>query len=269
MQTRHEACGTSQVASLPEQRKPDPSGLCSHCLEHGIPELLRKLKTINRRHRPHLRKNDNIQRQPARSSDLHFNATRVDGDGEHRPISGGTAEEIDVSFSQEAIEPKAADTTTKPGFGLSCTIGGSGTFSMLKSQIDLGSAESLLSRTGCPICELVAHVLPSEYGHELSQEGIQLNLSNNTSPRGPGILSLCRANHEFVLSRGKYELYVLAGHVTLGRIQFHTSNRANAMESADHDKLHGPMRDSWHYLPEDTINTVLSMRDDVEAVRNF
>lgn len=29
------------------------------------------------------------------------------------------------------------------------------------------------------------------------------------------------------------------------------------------------MRDSRHCLPEDTINTVLSMRDDVEAVRNF
>ncbi|KAF3026625.1 hypothetical protein E8E14_014445 [Neopestalotiopsis sp. 37M] len=226
--------------AAPSQGSSNPEYLCQHCRGEQVQELLAELERLEGLRSP-----------------LFY-------ERRERQIYAGVGSTTDERFNNET--PQSVD--PDGGYDLDMSVG-----NRSNTYVGLGPVDSLLGRAGCPICDLVIHVLPSEFKHHLKDTHIRLILSDSYDWAGPCVATITRHKERSSEVIPEKKLYITATNggdilaLTLGRIQFLSHERARDTQNEHDETLQGPMRDSKHCLSVPQLLLTLRIRDSAQAFK--
>ncbi|KAE9570135.1 hypothetical protein CGMCC3_g13769 [Colletotrichum fructicola] len=191
--------------------------LCQHCIDNEVPQLL-----------------DDIR-------DYKFRAE--DGSVHVWTASNNTGDDHDDIGDTENSE-------TNPGISLSVGCDA-------ERRIELGTAASILRRKGCPVCDIVIHVLPSEFHSNLSDVNVRLHRPKPDNPGRPSFAVVTKAGQKRSrppVDRDNQKLYITTistGDVlTWGCIHASPSRPTNTMLSSSDDGQQEIVQHLTHLQPE-------------------
>ncbi|EDN94447.1 hypothetical protein SS1G_10320 [Sclerotinia sclerotiorum 1980 UF-70] len=171
--------------------------------------------------------------------------------------------EIEFFDSDDDDNEKSND-----GFGLSVILGINS-----ERRITVGTAASIRDREGCPVCDLITHILPSEFRNELSGSEIILHLPKPGLPEPPSVTTISthqRKESEIEGRSREQKLYITTivngTYLTFGCIHFATPGSAKTTaEISDHGRR-GIIKHEICFQPEMYLLNILKLYDAVELL---
>lgn len=171
--------------------------------------------------------------------------------------------EIEFFDSDDDDNEKSND-----GFGLSVILGINS-----ERRITVGTAASIRDREGCPVCDLITHILPSEFRNELSGSEIILHLPKPGLPEPPSVTTISthqRKESEIEGRSREQKLYITTivngTYLTFGCIHFATPRSAKTTaEISDHGRR-GIIKHEICFQPEMYLLNILKLYDAVELL---